>query len=269
MKKILLVILTSILFASNTVVLKKKQKESNTSVINEEIILRKWIINKINSVLPNYLQAEPKENMVNFSLQYDTRIKKATSHLNLRLIFPSIEGKYQKSTATKTKTFKIKLIPMLLVHKRKPCPTFKASLTFQNEALLRNFTFNESFYYYTVFTEYKEVTTLTFNRFINIDNLTYKISKTYRSTDKTNMFYYTGIYYYTDFFKFVRIYGYEMGGERKKDPFIYWHKLFFTYRKILFNRRYIFLDVTPYLYYSKEYGYHPKFFISTSLNVKF
>jgi hypothetical protein len=269
MKKIILLILTSILFASNTVVLKKRQKETNNSVIKEELILRKWLINKINSVLPDYLQAEPKENMINFSLKYDTRKKKLTSNLNLRLIFPSLEGKYQKSTETKTKTIKLKLIPILLMHRQKPCPTLKASFTFQNRALLKNLTFNETLYYYTVFTEYKEISTVTLDKFIAIDNLTFKISKIYLSTDKTNLYYYAGLYYYTDFFKFVRIYGYEMGGERKKLPFIYWQKLFFTYRKILFNKRYIFFDFTPYLYYSKEYDYKPKFFVSTSLNLKF
>jgi hypothetical protein len=269
MKKIILVILSTILFASNTVVLKKKQKETNTSTVNEEIILRKWLIDKINAIMPEYLQAEPKENMFNFSVSYDTYTKKTHSKLNLRLFFPSVEGQYSKSTLTKTKTIKIKLLPILQIYKKLPCLTLKGSLSIKNETLLKNVTFNETIYYYTTFTEYKEITTLAFNRFVDINNLTFKISKTYLSTDKKNISYVFGLYYYIDFYKFIRIYGYEMGGQRKKDPFIYYYKLFFTYRHILFNKRYIFLELTPYLLVSKEFNFNPKIFASASFNVKF
>jgi len=269
MRKIILVILSTILFASNTVVLKKKQKETNTSTVNEEIILRKWLIDKLNAIMPEYLQAELKENMFSFSTGYDTYSKKNYSKLNLRMFFPSIEGKYSKSTPTKTRTVKIKLLPILQIYKRLPCLTLKGSLTIKNETLLKYFTFNETVYYYTTFTEYKEITTLTFNRFVDINNLTFKISKTYLSTDKSNMSYVFGLYYYTDFYKFIRIYGYEAGGERKKDPFIYYYKFFFTYRHILFNKRYIFLELTPYLLVSKEFNFNPKLFASASFNVKF
>ncbi|WP_457560933.1 hypothetical protein [Caminibacter sp.] len=269
MKKIIIVILTSFLFASNTVVIKKKQKETNSTYVTEEVIIKKWLINKINAILPNYLQAEPKENMLNFSLGYDTKNKKYFSRLNIRLIFPSLETKYTKSTLKNTKSYTFKLLPIFQIYKHTPCPTLKASFTYNNQQLLKNLTFNETFYYYTVFTEYKEITTVTLKRFITIDNLMYKIAKTYYSTDKHNLYYYTGVYYYSDFIKFIRIYGYECGGERKKLPIIYWHRIFFTYRKILFNKRYIFLDITPYLFISKEYDYNPKIFFTTSINVKF
>ena len=269
MKKIILVILSTILFASNTVVLKKKEKETLKATIQEKIILRKWLIDKINSIMPEYLQAEPKENMLNFSMGYDTHNKKTFSKLNLRLFFPSVEGKYSKSTMKKTKTLKIKLLPILQIYKKLPCLTLKGSLTAILDTLSKNIKFNESIYYYTSHTEYKEITTLAFNRFISVNNLTFKIRKTYRSTDKTNMFYVVGLYYYTDFYKFIRIYGFEMGGEREKDPFIYWHKLFFTYRHILFDRRYMFLEFTPYLLISKEYNFTPKLFLTSSFNVKF
>jgi hypothetical protein len=271
MRKIILVILSTILFASNqnTVVFKEKEKKENNTTIKEELFLRRWITDRINAVLPSYLQTEPTENMVNFSMGYDFRSNKFYNRLKLKLVFPAIEGKYSKSTLTKTKTIKIKLIPIFQVYKQLPCLTLKGSFTFSNDEIIKNFTFNESIYYYTTYTEYKEITTFTFRRFVTIDNLMFKVSKTYYSTQKTNMFYVFGFYYYSDFYKFIRIYGIEWGGERKKDPFIYWYKLFFTYRHILFDRRYIFLEFTPYLLISKEYHFSPKTFASISFNIKF
>ncbi len=269
MKKFIFLILTSILFASNTIVLKKRQKETNTTSISEELIIKKWLINKFNDIMPSYLQAVPRENMLNFTFGYDTRYEKFFSRLNIRLLFPEIEGSYQKSTLTRTRTVKIKLLPIFQVYKKLPCFTLKSSLTLENQELLKNVTFNESFYYYTTFTEYKNITTFSVNRFITIDNLAFRFITTYSSTDKNNLKYVFGLFYYSNFISYLRIYGYQIGGERKKIPFIYWHKIFLTLRKTLFHKRYMFIDFTPYIYYSKEYDFHPKLFFTTSLNIKF
>jgi len=269
MKKIILLILTSILFASNSIVIKKKEKVKKEKVITEEVIIRKWLVDKLNAVLPSYLQAEPKDNMIRFSISYDTESKKIGSSLNIRIFFPSVEGKVTKSTINKTKTYKFKLLPILQLYKKLPTITLKASFTYNSLSLLKNFIFNETFYYYTTFTEYREITTITLKRFITINNLEFKASKSYHSTQKDNMFYNFGLYYYSDFFKFIRIYGFKMGGNRKDDPFIYYYKLFFTYRHILFNKRYIYTNVTPYLFFSKKNNYNPRIALSLSFNVKF
>ena len=269
MKKIILLILTSILFASNIIVLKKKEKIKKNKVIREEIIFRKWLIDKINAVLPSYLQAEPKENMFKFSIKYDTDTKTFSSNLNIKVFFPSIEGKKSSSTTKKTRIYKFKLLPILQLYKKLPTITLKASFTYNSLTFLRDFYFNETIYYYTTFTEYKEISTITLKRFINISNLEFQASKTYNSTQKNNIFYSFGVYYSSDLYKFIRIYGYTFGGDRKHDPFIYYHKLFFTYRHILFNKRYIYLDITPYILSSKEHHYSPRFNLTTSLNVKF
>jgi hypothetical protein len=273
MKKIILVILSTILFASNTIVLKKKEKETNNTAIKEEVLLRKWIIDRLNAIMPEYLQAEPSESMFFVSFGYDFHSKKLFSKLNTKLVFPALESEYSKSTFTKTniktKIIKFKLLPILHIYKQLPCLTLKGSITLQSNSLLKNIVLNETIYYYTTYTEYKEITTLTYKKFIEINNLSFKASKTYKSTDKANINYLFGLYYYTDFYKFIRIYGFETGGERKKDPFICYYKLFFTYRHILFNKRYIFLELTPYILVSKEFNFSPKIFASASFNVKF
>lgn len=271
MKKGVVLLLFTYLFASNTVVLSKKEKETNTTIIQEEIFIRKWLIDKYNAIVPQFLEGEPKENMLKFSLGYDTKDKEVYSRLKIKILLPQFERKFSKQSlkTAKSRTIKVKLLPILQLHRGVPNLTIKWSFTYQKESVANEFQFNESVYYYTTFTEYKEITTLSLRKFVSIDNLMFKIQKSYYSWDKTNMYYSAGVYYYTDWYEFVRSYGYEMGGEREKLPFIYWYKLFFTYRHILFDRRYIFLEFTPYLYYSKEYDFHPKLFFNTSFNVKF
>ncbi|NPA88007.1 hypothetical protein [Caminibacter pacificus] len=249
----------------------KKEKETNNTIIQEEFFIRKWLIDKYNAIVPSFLEGEPKENMLNFTVGYDTKNNKPYSKLKINILLPQIERKFSKQSlkTAKTSTIKVKLLPILQIYKRVPTLTIKWSLTYKQDSLTNQFKFNESIYYYTTFTEYKEITTISVQKFIAIENLLFLIQKSYYSTDKTNMYYKTGIYYYTDFYKFIRTYGYEMGGEREKLPFIYWYKLFFTYRHILFDRRYLFMEFTPYLYYSKEYDFHPKLFLNVSFNVKF
>ncbi len=270
MKKGIILFLFTFLLASNTVVLSKKEKETNNTIIQEETFIRKWLIDKYNAIVPSFLEGEPKENMLHFVVGFDTKTNKPYSKLKVKILLPEIEKEVSKQNIkATTKTVRLKFLPILQIYKTLPTLTFKGSFTFQKESLTNQITFNESIYYYTTFTEYKEITTFSLKKFLSINNLLFKIQKTYHSTDKTNLFYQAGIYYYTEFYKFIRTYGYEMGGEREKLPFIYWHKLFFTYRHILFDRRYLFMEFTPYLYYSKEYDFHPKLFLNVSFNVKF
>jgi len=271
MKKGLFFLIFTFLYASNTIVLSKKEKEINNTIIQEETFIRKWLIDKYNAIVPEFLRGEPTENMLKFSVGYDTRTHNTYSKLKVKILLPEFEKKFSKQslTSAKSKTIKIKLLPFLQIYKQIPTLTLKGSLTIQRESLSNQLKFNESIYYYTSYTEYKEITTFSIKKFISIENLMFNIQKTYYSYDKTNMYYQTGIYYYTDFVKYIKSYGFEMGGERKKLPFIYWYKLFFTYRHILFNRRYLFIELTPYLYYSKEYDFIPKLFFNASFNVKF
>jgi hypothetical protein len=71
------------------------------------------------------------------------------------------------------------------------------------------------------------------------------------------------------FQKFIRSFGYTLGGNTGDNPFIYYHKLYFNFRKALFNRKYIFLEVTPYILISKNYNYKIKPAIASSINIKF
>ena len=271
MKKGLFFLLFSILYASNVVVLSKKEKENNNTIIQEETFIRKWLIDKYNAMVPSFLEGEPTENMLHLSIGYDTKNRKVYSHAKVKILLPEFEKNFSKQSKTSltSKTLKIKLLPILQIYKTLPTLTLKGSLTLQKEALFKKVILNESIYYYTTYTEYKEITTLSITRFISVDNMLLRIQKTYYSYDKTNMYYQAGIYYYTDFYTYIKSYGLETGGERKKLPFLYWYKLFFTYRHILFDRRYLYIELTPYLYYSKEYDFHLKLFFNVSLNVKF
>ncbi|NPA12208.1 MAG: hypothetical protein GXO62_08190 [Epsilonproteobacteria bacterium] len=267
----ILIFLLTFLYASDTVVINQKEKENNNTIIKEELILKKWLIDKYNSIVPNILKGEPKDNFVDMQIGYDIKNKKIFSHLKVNILLPSLERKIIKESKTtlQTKSYNFKVVPFLQLYKSTPTLTIKPSFTFKNLTEYNQFTFNESLYYYTSYTEYKEVSTITLDKFANIKNLYLRAYKTYYSTDKTNLYYTFGVYYFREFYKFIRLYGFETGGERKKLPFIYYYKLFFTYRHILFDKRYLFFEFTPYLYHSKEYDFHTKVFADLSLNLKF
>jgi len=274
MKRVILFIILSLfIYASDTVVLSKKEKNTKSIQIEETTLIKKWLIDKFNAIMPDFLNVTPRDRMVNFKISYDTQNNKITSNLNIRVLLPAFV-----KIKTKTKInnnnisqaqYKLKILPIIKLYKRKITPILKSSFDFKNETLIKEVNFNETLYYYFLFNEYKEITTLTFQKFLTVNNLMLKLSKTYLSTEKNNLFYLFGLYYYSDFIKYIKTYGFEMSGERKRLPFIYSYKIFFTYRHILFGKRYIFADITPYLQASKEWQYKIKPFLNLSFNVRF
>jgi len=255
----LIIILITLLFA-NEEIIKKEKKVTKNEIISKEILIRNFFVNSYNALVPSFLETEPTENMAKFTFGYDLKNKKTYSKANIKILLPSIEKELKKTNKITLKTQEItfKILPFLQIYDSKPTLTIKPSFTYK----VQDFTFNESIYYYLVANEYKEISTISFKK-----KLLYKFSKTYKSTQKSNLFYDFGIYYYTKQKKDITTYGLIFGGERKKLPIIYYYKLFFTFRYLI--KKYLYFDFTPYFYYSKEYHYTPKFFANISLNFKF
>jgi len=274
MKRLVFFIILSLFaYSSNTIVLSKKENNKTEEII----LIKKWLINKYNSIMPNFLNIQQKERMFDFKISYSTKDNKIKESLNAKIIFPELVKIVTKNKNTKKNKknpllqtqYKFKILPLIRLYKHRLTPILKTSFDIKNFYLLKTLNFNETFYFYFLFNEYKETTTLSLNRFLYLNNLMFKISKTYLSTDKSNLYYLFGIYYYSDLIKFIRTYGFEMSGERKKLPFIYSYKLFFTYRHILFGKRYIFANITPYIQASKEWNYKVKPFLTLSFNIRF
>jgi len=273
MKKIFLIIfIFSVLSANNNIIIKQKVKEINNTIIQEQVeVFKNWIIKNFNTLTPDFLNISPQDSIFKLKISYDSQIHKIKTNLKAKLILPSYEKKYTKiKLATgNTKQINFKITPLIRIYKALLTPIIKSSFTYKNDFLIKEMVFNETFYYYFIFNEYKEITSLAFKRFLTFKNLMFKISKTYYSTQKSNLFYTFGLYFYTYNEKHITTYGFELSGERKKLPFIYSYKLFLTYRHILFNRKFVYIDITPYLQASKDWEYTIKPFFNISFNINF
>jgi len=267
-----LIFLFSLLSAQEkAIILKQKIQENNNTIIQKQaVILKNWLINSLNNLTPEFLNISPRDSLIKFKIGYDSQTNKIKTSLNAKLILPSFEKSSTKIKLNtgQTKTYKLKITPIIKMHKSKITPVLKNSFTYKNDYLIKEVSFNETLYYYFIFNEYKEITTLSFNKFLTLKNLMFKISKTYYSTQKSDMFYLFGLYFYTQQKKYITTYGFEMSGERKKLPFIYSYKIFTTYRHLIFNNKFAYIDITPYLQSSKDWKYRIKPFISISFNVR-
>ena len=272
MKKFFALIFLFSLLSSQDITLKQKIKENNNTIIQEEAkIFKNWLIKNINEITPDFLNVSPRDSLIKLKVGYDTQTDKITSSLNARLILPSYEKsstKVKLNTGT-TKSYKLRITPIIRMYKSRITPVLKNSFTFKNDFLIKEMIFNETVYFYFFHNEYKEITSLSFKKFLTMKNLMLKLSKTYYSTQKSNLFYLFGIYFYTQQKKFITTYGFETSGERKKLPFIYSYRLFTTYRHIIFDNKFAFIDITPYLQSSKDWQYKIKPFLSVSFNVRF
>jgi hypothetical protein len=264
---------------SSEIILSKKTKDVNGTKETETFILKKFILDTYNSIMPDYLQVEPKENFFHYKLTYDPQKQQWQSQLKVNVILPSFEKTVKKSKitkiSTKTKTYTFKIVPFLTMYDEQPSlvikPSFSYTYSFNNliNLLTNTFAFSESFYYYIPSSDYKEVSQIILKKLFTLDNLFFKATKKYLSKEPTNLYYSFSVYIYNKQNKYIKIYGIQTDGERKKDPFIYSYKLFFTYRHILFNKKYFYVDLSPYYMWSKEWNYNAKFFVTTSINLKF
>ena len=291
--KFILIILVSISFLlgggidsnnSNTseIILSKKLKETNTTKYEEVLFIRKFLVNNYNQLMPDFLQVEPKEDFGHLSIGYDLLHKEVNVKLKVRVLLPYFKKTITKTSSlktsggsyTKTQSYEFKIAPYLRIYKTLPSVVIKPSFTYKRtlstlSLISREFAFNEAIYYYLPANEAKEITSLQMKRFLSISNLSFKAEKTIYSYELDNIYYNFGTYLYDTEQKLIRIYGLTLSGERKKEPFIYSYKLFFTGRHTLFDKKYLYVEFTPYYLFSKEWNYKPKFFAFISLNFKF
>ena len=259
------------------IILSQKVKENNNSTV---VSFKKIIFKTINSFTPDYLNIKPKENFLDLKLSYDPLKKEFSTKAKVNLILPAFEKVFKKSKKSKksdsniSRDYTFKIIPFLTVYKQLPTLVIKPSFTYKISTqfisfITKSFSFDETMYLYTINREYKEITTLSFDKMITIKHLMFKISKTIYSTDTSKIFYNTGFYYFLEKKKNIRVCGLAASGDNKENPFFQSYKLFFTFRQKLFNKNYLFAELTPYFLADKEWHYHPKFSIISTLNFKF
>jgi len=284
MKKIFIIfiLLSAVLLAkkdfnlTKEIILSQKVKENNNSTI---ISLKKIVFKKINSFTPDYLNIKPKDNFLDLKLSYDPLKKEFSTKAKVNVILPAFEKVFKKSKKSKsdtniTKDYTFKITPFLTIYKQLPTLVIKPSFTYKVSTrfisfITKSFSFDETVYLYTINREYKEVTTLSFDKIITVKHLMFKTSKTIYSTDTSKIFYNTGFYYYLEKKKNIKVYGLTASGNNKEYPFFQSYKLFFTFRQKLFNKNYLFAELTPYFLASKQWHYEPKFSIISTLNFKF
>jgi len=283
MKKIFIIfiILLTLLSAktdlnlTKEIILSQKLKENNNSFL---LSFKKEFFKKINSFTPEYLNMEPKENFLDLKFSFDPLKKEFSTKGKVNVILPAFEKVFKKNKSKSdtniTKAYTFKITPFLTVYKKLPTLVIKPSFTYKVSTqfisfITKSFSFDETLYLYTINREYKEVTTISFDKMITVKHLMFKTSKTIYSTDTSKIFYNTGFYYYLEKKKNIRVCGLTASGNNKENPFFQSYKLFFTFRQKLFNKNYLFVELTPYFLADKEWHYEPKFSIISTLNLKF
>jgi len=262
-----------------TIILSQKTKETNETNVSIKTSLRLLLINTYNNIMPSFLQVTPKENFFHYAYYYDIKNKKSSQSLSINVILPSFEKTVKKTslgklkTKTKSKTYTFRVVPFLTMYKSSPALVIKSSFSFEVENIVKqlskNFAFSETVYYYAPKNDYKEISQISLKRFVTINNLMFKATKTIYSSDPKTIQYSFATYFYNDYFKYIKVYGLTTSGSTDEHPFIYSYKLFFTYSHILFNQKVFYITFSPYLLWSKEYNYHMKKFADISLHVKF
>jgi hypothetical protein len=257
-----------------TIILSQKTEETNESNISATTSIKLFLIDTYNSLMPKFLEVSPKDNFLHYYINYDIKNKKLSQSLSVNVFLPSFERTVTKQSPKKekNKTLSLKIIPFITYYDSTPSLVIKSQLTADIQkgfVFYENTVFTETFYYYVPEKDYREITEISFKKLIRFDNLMFKMSKSLSSEDPSNINYDFSTYFFNDYSKYIRVYGLTLSGERKKDPFIYSYKLFFTYSHLIFNNKHVYFTFSPYLLFSKEFHYHPKTFADISLHIKF
>jgi hypothetical protein len=268
MKKFIFFIIIINLFANSV-------KDINST---DKIIVgyKKNFIDKINYFIPDFLKISTETSFVNIRVYEDTLTQKTPSAsigINIKLpeIFvKKIKTKNKNVNNTKKKEYSsiiFKLRPFIRIKKHR-------IFFFQNIIEYKKIYFNNEFgisnkINYYPFESYWE------------ENVNFAYFKHLKHTFGVNLNIYTDKedfptkYYSLNFSlshfktKIISSFGYEIGGSSSDNPFIYYHKLFINFRKTLFNKKYIYLELMPYVLISKDYNFKLKPAVSSSINIKF
>jgi hypothetical protein len=267
MKKIILFVIIVNLFAGSV----------NDINSTHKIIVgyKKNFIDRINYFIPDFLKISTESYFLNLTIYYDSLTKKTPSaSIGINIKFPEIYIKKIKKQSKKINNkniienavFNFKIRPFIKLKNR--IFFLQNIIEFKKIYLNNEFGVSNTINFYPFDNYYNE--SINFAYFKHLKH-TYSVNLNI-STNKKEL---STKYYYLNFpisdlkENFISSYGYELGGDTKNNPFVYYHKIYINFRKTLFNKKYIFLDITPYILFSKDYDYKIKPSIYSSINVKF
>jgi hypothetical protein len=268
MKKFILFVIIVNLFAGSI---------NDTNSTHKIIVgYKKNFIDKINYFIPDFLKISTETSFVNIRIYEDTLTQKTPSAsvgINIKLpeIFvKKIKTKNKNVNNAKKKEYSsiiFKLRPFIRIKKHRIF-FFQNIIEYKKTYLNNEFGISNKINYYPFENYWEEnINFAYFKHLKNIFGANLNIS-----TDKENFptKYYSLNFSVSNFKrKFISSYGYEIGGNTDNNPFIYYHKLFINFRKTLFNKKYIYLELMPYFLISKDYDFKLKPAVSSSINIKF
>jgi hypothetical protein len=266
MKKFILFVIIINLFAADV------KKNSSHKII---VGYKKSFIDKINYFIPEFLKISRETSFAHIKMCYDSLTQKTPSaSIGINIKLPEL---YIKKIKQKSKQENKKIIQSSSVtFKIRPFIRLKSNkifflqniIEYEKKYLNNEYGIANKINFYPFDNYFEE--SINFAYFKHLKH-TYGI-KLNISTDKYD---FPTKYYSLNFSisnlkqKNITSYGYTTGGETKKNPLIYYHKIYIDLRKSLFNKKYIFLDITPYILISKDYNYKIKPAVSSSVNIKF
>ena len=221
-----------------------------------------------NSVIPYYLRLGSNETLITLTSSYDTLSHKASIsthlHLYIKLFEKEKNIKKYKNPKSEKKSYQYKYNYKsrlgLRLKNKKPSLSLKNSL---------KITFNDFTFYEEITPSipafYTESTTLEYK--INNKVLFFNKSFTYKSA---GMGYSLGINFYKLLLpKFVNSITFSANGNTSIRPILYSYNISTSYRFTLMNKKYLYLNINPYILISKDYDFKIKPAIKFSLNYDF
>jgi len=232
--------------------------------------IKRNIITNVNYFLPDFLRIDKEKSFITTGFSYDSLNNTIKPKVSVRLklpefVFTKVKLYSSDKNITKEKKLKIKIRPYIRVRKFQ-LKAFLGFIVTYKEIFYLLKGISNNFYYYPFD-----------NYFTNTFKILFKQKKNsllFEFNTDTDLFprfsYKSGIYHLINVKENkITTYGLEAGGESEQYPVLYWYKLFYKYRHTLFNSKMAYFDITPYLYYSKEYNFTIKPAINISVTYKF
>jgi hypothetical protein len=275
MKKfVLFIIIVNLSFAGGNIVYKKTKTGGNT-LYETLVSVKKGLIGNVNFFIPDYLKINPEESFFYFNITYNSLSRKLSESVSLHLKLPGLNfsriviknspvKQKNGSSGIKNKTVSTSFTirPYISIGSSKPEFFIKNSFLIQKKSRF-TYAFNQQLYYYPFKHGWEEDSVF----IVKKKPLTLNISVS-RNNSASFFTYTAGIYRSFIYKKRLYILGYSFTGYTDTAPFCYTHKLSLVFRHTLKSKK-VYVELQPYLLYSKIYGYHLKEAINISLNYKF
>jgi len=233
-------------------------------IILSEVLFSLNIERNKNSIIPYYLRLGSNETLITLKASFNTLTHKVSQSAHLHLYIKLFSKNIKKSNSnTKTKkslySYQYKTRLGIKTRNKTPSLELKNSLKFN----FKNFTFYEELTP-ALPIYYKESTTLEYNK----NNKVFFINKSFHYKTK-GMDYSLGVNFYKLYPKIIRTINITLNGNTSTNPFIYSYNLSTSYKFTIFNKKYLYLEITPYILFSKQYNFHIKPAANFSLNYDF